>query len=430
MLFVDIFVLNDKLITYMRKLLLLATVFSVISAACFPITASSPFEGSHHPYTTPDSTVAAPDSLRPFYISYVGRHGSRYPSSESTASFIKFYLTHADTTGTITAAGKRMLELADHIIEMCDGKWGDLDSLGIAEQRGIAQRMYDNYPAVFSDNDNAIEAISSYSPRAVMSMYSFTHQLSKNSPKTKISTSSGTQHSPILRPYDDNDKYKAYKTSRQWRDIYDKYYETTCPLSVANRLVGKGFEASDDALRELSESVYSLISGLSAMGIDLDYTTYMTDEEYEQLWLLDNLHHYLLYSATTLSATPAQLAIPLVENIVEAADRVIDHGQPVAATLRFAHAETLMPLLSLLQIDGCYYLTHYFDQVGENWRDFDIVPMSANLQFVFFETESGNIYVRTDLNEKPVTLIPGNKSIYLPWEEVRTYLLNFILVVE
>ena len=113
---------------------------------------------------------------------------------------------------------------------------------------------------------------------------------------------------------------------------------------------------------------------------------------------------------------------------MEAADRVVEGRRPVAANLRFAHAETLMPLLSLLQINGCYYLTHYFDQVATNWQDFNIVPMAANLQFIFFKNEKGDVYVRTDLNELPVTLIPDNPNIYLPWQTVRDYLLNFILI--
>ena len=71
---------------------------------------------------------------------------------------------------------------------------------------------------------------------------------------------------------------------------------------------------------------------------------------------------------------------------VEAADRVVEGRRPVAANLRFAHAETLMPLLSLLQIKGGYYLTHYFDQVRLNWQDYAIVPMAANVQFIFFKT--------------------------------------------
>ena len=408
----------------MRKLLLSITIFFSFFVAG---AASSHFEGSHHPYTVPQAITEHPDSLQPFYISHIGRHGSRYPSSASTAKYIKFYLDFADTTGTITQTGRQLLGIIDKTIEMCDGKWGDLDSLGMEEQRGIAERLYAKFPELLENGQ--IEAISTRSPRAVMSMYAFTHRLTQLSSEVEISTAEGERYTPLLRPYDVNEKYISFCDSPEWKNIFDSYCKSTCPLAVARRLVGNDFEATDDALRELSISVYSFISGMSAIGIDFDYTTYLSDEEYEQLWSIDNMEHYLLYSGTTVSSAPAELAIPLVEEIVEAADRVVEGRRPVAANLRFAHAETLMPLLSLLQINGGHYLTHYFDQVKDNWKDYAIVPMAANLQFIFFKTEKGNIYVRTDLNEQPIPLIPGNPAIYLPWNEVRDYLLNFILVI-
>ncbi|MDE5827132.1 MAG: histidine phosphatase family protein, partial [Duncaniella sp.] len=90
--------------------------------------------------------------------------------------------------------------------------------------------------------------------------------------------------------------------------------------------------------------------------------------------------------------------------------------------LRFGHAETMMPLLALMHIPGCYYMTNYFDTVGLHWRDFYVVPMASNLQMVLFRAESGKYYVRVDLNEIPVPLIPGRQGIYIPWTTAREYL--------
>lgn len=410
----------------MRKLILLIAAIFAINAAATSSFTTDQLLGSHRPYPAPDSIAQYPDTLRPFYISHVGRHGSRFPSSPSKASFIKFYLTHADTTGTITPKGRELMGTIDAVIARCNGRWGDLDSLGMAEQQGIAQRMYDNYPEVFA-GDYPVEAIATYSPRAIMSMYAFTHKLAQNSHDVEITTSAGTRHSGILRPYDIDTAYIAYDKDGQWREVYNQFFASQCPTGVADRLIGDNPDISRDARQELSFAVYSLLSCFPAMGIDIDFADYFTDDELQRLWSIDNLDHYLLCSANTLSTVPAEIAIPLVYEIVEAADRVVEGRRPVAADLRFAHAETLMPLLSLLQIDGCHYLTHYFDQVAANWQDFNIVPMAANLQFIFFKTSRGDIYVRTDLNEHPITLIPGNAAIYLPWHTVRDYLLNFIL---
>ncbi len=67
-------------------------------------------------------------------------------------------------------------------------------------------------------------------------------------------------------------------------------------------------------------------------------------------------------------------------------------------------------------------MTNYFDTVGLHWRDFYVVPMASNLQMIVFRAESGKYYVRVDLNEVPVPLIPGRSDIYIPWSTAREYL--------
>jgi hypothetical protein len=81
-------------------------------------------------------------------------------------------------------------------------------------------------------------------------------------------------------------------------------------------------------------------------------------------------------------------------------------------------------LLSLMKLKGCYYLTNYFDTVALHWKDFDIVPMAANLQIVLLRTKAGRLYVRCDLNEQPIPLMPNSTEIYTPWDEAREFLLR------
>ena len=67
-------------------------------------------------------------------------------------------------------------------------------------------------------------------------------------------------------------------------------------------------------------------------------------------------------------------------------------------------------------------MTNYFDTVAMHWRDFDIVPMAANLQIILYKSKRGNFYVRFDLNEHPIPLMPNSDEIYLPWATARQYL--------
>ncbi len=47
--------------------------------------------------------------------------------------------------------------------------------------------------------------------------------------------------------------------------------------------------------------------------------------------------------------------------------------------------------------------------------------MAANFRLILFRSKSGGYYVRADLNEKPVELVP-DKPVYVPWEEAKAYL--------
>lgn len=50
--------------------------------------------------------------------------------------------------------------------------------------------------------------------------------------------------------------------------------------------------------------------------------------------------------------------------------------------------------------------------------------MAANLQMVLFKTGAGKYYVRFDLNERPLPLLPGSDVVYLPWKQAREYLMR------
>lgn len=164
------------------------------------------------------------------------------------------------------------------------------------------------------------------------------------------------------------------------------------------------------------------------MGEKSEMSVYFSESEANALWSCFNLRQYLQRTATTISAVPAEIAADLVMNLIETTDAFISGADPAAcAILRFGHAETLMPLLSLIRVPDCNYLTNYFDTVAQHWRDFDVVPMAANVQFVLFKArKSGKYYMRVELNERPVALRQGDTATIYPWGELRRYLTNCI----
>lgn len=378
-------------------------------------------QGSAIPYPARNvKDLAYPDSLTPVALNHVGRHGARFLSSSKYTTSLLRVLNRADSLRTITPMGREIVKICQEVIGVTAGRWGALDSLGMAEQRAIASRAFMSYPSLF--DNTKIKAISSYVPRCIMSMYEFTHQLSRLNNKVEIMTSSGRQNSELLRPWLEDVAYKDYIASEGWHKVYEDFLGTQVPVSVAERALGKNFPFVGDEAQDVSMSIYKVLSGCAAMSIEIDLQKYFTRAEINALWSVENLHHYLTYSASTLSDTAPGLASSLVAELIKSIDESFSGTNPYSVTLRFGHAETMMPLLALLHIPGCYYMTNYFDTVGLHWRDFYVVPMASNLQMILFRSNSGRYYLRTDLNEIPVTLIPGRDTVYVPWETAREYL--------
>lgn len=383
-------------------------------------------EGSLTPYPEEVPAEEHPDSLTAVFVNHVGRHGARYPSSAANCRRLRSALMAADSLGTISPIGRRLLRLTDRVMAMSSGQWGALDSLGMAEQSAIATRMVRNYPELFG-GDVTVDAMSSYSPRAMMSMYCFTHRIDRLNNETTFRTVTGRVTSPLLRPFDTVQSYIDFRDDKAWEPTYNEYFESNCPTTAIMRALGSRYPFADAAdVRELAFAEWAVVAGCSAMSVPVDPLVYFSSEEFNALWACFNLRQYLRYSASTVSTVPADIASELLSDLVRTTDDFIaGRDSSVTVRLRFGHAETLMPLLSLMRLRGCYYLTNYFDTVALHWRDFDIVPMAANLQMVLFRArKSGRYYLRVSLNERPVALLPGSDEIYVPWTEARDYLMR------
>lgn len=408
-----------------------ALSFSII-AASLSLTAATPAtsytwdecRGSALPYPEPTVAAAAPDSLTPVMINHVGRHGARFPSSPKSVKTIADALDKAERLGTITPDGQLLRRICAQVETATDGRWGQLDSLGEAEQAGLALRMFRTFPEPFKAGE--VSALSSYVPRCRASMFAFVHELSLLDPHLNISASSGPEYTPIVRFFTVDSTYLAFRESKALKDAYRTYVSANRPLAPLERVLGSDFPFPADPA-DLAIAEYQLLAGLSAISLPSpDIATFFTPDEYNRLWSIFNLRQYLRYSESYLSASPALAAAPLLADIIATTDDFVYRSKGAPVQLRFGHAETLMPFLSLLRIDGAHFTARDLDGVASRWLDFDLVPMAANARFIVFCSDTGRYYLRFDLNETPTPLIAGNPQIYLPLNVALTHLQSLL----
>ncbi len=398
---------------------LLSALFTIqVSAKVIYTGADDPrLCGTMMPYPEVNQSLSAyPDSLTPVFINHLGRHGARFLSSEKKVVTLEKSLHKAETIGSLTEYGRKMLQLIAEIRNYTAGRWGALDSLGIAEQNGIGRRLGENYPPLL---DGFSSAIATYVPRAAMSMYSFLHPLTDLNTDFQSEAGEGKRYNSLLRFFTTNPAYIAYLQSEEVNQSISDFEMKTVPVAPAVRLLGKSFPASDAELKKMTMEAYAIVSSLPAAARKSCASEYFTEDEMILCWKTENYSHYLKRTSADSLSPVSKSAIPLLEQMIEEADSALSGRSTNKMSLRFAHAETIMPLLSLLEIDGCNAPGIKASKVAEKWYDWYASPLASNLQIVYFISPSGKIWVRGALNEVPISLTGSHGSLFASWDDVK-----------
>lgn len=371
------------------------------------------YAGTSLPYPTPGEDYAPADSLDVIFVNHVGRHGARFLSSGKFTSKLTEYLNKCDR---LTPIGHNVKQLCKMVDSISSGRWGALDSLGIEEQSAIGRRFASRYSSLLQSNDSVTGA-ASYIPRCIMSMDQMTHGIALEKRDVELSTGSGKRFNRLLRFFETDSSYLALKSGGKIEKVWQAFCDTVCPTEPVKRLSETPCTLSDREARDLSMALYSVVSGSSCGTVNTDWRWFFTENEYRRLWECSNLKHYLTYSWSGLSDTPVAMATPLLEDLRRTLEDAATPGYAgPAAILRFGHAETMMPLLGLLGLPGCRYVTSDWGSVSTHWIDSEVAPMAVNLQMALCRSKStGRLYLQVYLNEYPILPL-------MPWEQAQEWL--------
>lgn len=407
------------------------------------------YAGTMMPYDFSDveTNPIWPDSLKPIYLAHIARHGSRYISSDKKLENLRKAIAKAAANGSLTQQGKSFSGLLDSVAARSVGRWGALSETGKEEQRKIASNLHSIMPDLLKDAD--IKAISSYVPRVAMTMYEFCHQLSWLSDDITVSTSEGKEYDPLLRCFEADTAYDIFRQKGGWKDGVKETIDSAIPTNPALRILGKKSGLDEKDLRKTTMDMYDILQSLAAFGMPSATTEFMTEEEYEACWEVDNTEHYLRNAITPYSTLAAQATAPLLAQIISDADYSLNQmlisrtllsakeapkKRHTDVNLYFGHAETLMPLLSLMRVAGCFYDSTDLKNLSLNWRDYEIVPLGAHLDIIFLQSPSGKNYVTLQLNGRYMAPMPGFQNYHqtsgnhllTEWEEYRAFLISQI----
>jgi hypothetical protein len=111
---------------------------------------------------------------------------------------------------------------------------------------------------------------------------------------------------------------------------------------------------------------------------------------------------------------------PLLQDFLDKADAVVSGTSPAVATLRFGHDSILIRLLSLLGVQECAAQETDIDKYADAWVGWQVSPMAANLQFIFYRGHGG-VILKLLLNEQETTIPALGPGPYYDWDAFRAY---------
>ena len=380
-------------------------------------------------YAYPSHEIVAqtptPKGYEPFYISHFGRHGSRYLISDSDYKNVIDVLNTANQNNALTALGQDVLSRLYKVWEEVEYRGGDLSPLGVREQRGIAERMFQSYPEVFTDSV-PIFACATTVVRCAMSMDAFCERLKELNPTLQTDRQSSMKYQRYLNHHT-REAHDWRSDKNNWRKAYDDFLAAhTNPEQLMQSLFSdKNYVQTKVDSKALMRGLYGVASNMQNIETELSFYDIFEKQELFDLWQCSN---YKVYVNDANYAGNNNLMFenckPVLKDILNRAQTVIN-TKGKGADLRFAHDGNIIPLALLLHLNNCYNSVSEPADFYKAFSDFKVAPMAGNIQIIFFRNNENaeDIIVKFLLHEKEIAVPPIKTDIapYYHWKDVEAY---------
>lgn len=411
-------------------------IVSLLAAVCIGMTAMAvePSESirqmasNYYAYPYPANPLpvltAAPEGYTPVHIEHYGRHGSRWHIGRNAYLKPIQLLEPAEKAGALTPRGKELLAQLREIEVKSRGRDGELTDVGAAQHRGIAQRMYANFPEVFADSAR-VDARSTVVIRCILSMDNELQELKAANPALRI-TSDASRADMHYMNFTDTDTV-AQQAADKGEEEYKKFAATkSYHGDYLSKLV------SDPAVRDSIKSsslfhyLFNIAANAQSHTDQVAPYDIFSEREIRERWEANNASWHLSMGneARTDGLAPYSQR-RLLNNFIESADTALAGGKP-GANLRFGHEVVVLPLVVLMELDDYGKEYNDFETLADQWRNYEIFPMASNVQMIFYRGKktSDPVLVKVLLNEREVRLPVKASSAgypYYRWDDVKSY---------
>lgn len=422
--------------TVMNKLLLFATLYAVSLTTAFG--ADPRQELRDNPYLSGSNLLAypdkdlpeltpSPDGYVPFHIEHYARHGSRWLLKDRDYTRPVEALEKAEKAGVLTPDGKELLGYLRIMERDARDHYGDLTDVGAEQHRGIAERMYHNFPTVFADSAH-VNALSTVVVRCILSMNNELITLQQLNPSLRINFDSSKANQWFLQNADRDTV--AHRIHDQARPLFREFrhnhsnHDRFIHSLISDR---KFIKTAHIDKHDLFARIFELANSIKNHKYEFELHKFFTEDELYEQWLCQNVNWYI--SSGNAPCTFGRMPFSqcdLTLDFINSADRAIKTGDN-SATLRFGHDSVVMPLVVFLEMNDYNVEVEDLEKLADKWQNYRIYPMACNIQMIFYRNASKpeDILVKALLNEHEVRLpVNAVSGPYYKWSDVRQYYLD------
>ena len=326
--------------------------------------------------------------------------------------------------GNLTVLGEDVMRRLEIVCKAAESRYEELTVKGAEQQRGIAQRMYSNYPEVFG-NDAKVRARSTVVIRCILSMNAFAIALAGCN-KSLIINADASKHDMYYMNWYDPEHIVPDKDLSAVKDSINK------ANIHPERFMGSIFKNPEGVSDALFSDMYMICGNVQGTSVsDVSFWDLFTTDELYSLYYCSNAGWYFDHGNSPAKDNLRPFVQSnLLRTIIAQADDAIRDGE-FAADLRFGHDGNLSSLVTLMNLNGLGASVKEIDRISEVWSITDIIPMAANLQMVFYRNKAGKVIVHFSLNEQEAALPietyrpdgakqSSTAKFYL-WSDVKSY---------
>jgi len=375
----------------------------------------------------------APDGYKPFYVSHIGRHGSRYHSTrwKKTMENLSGKFNEYAEAGALTEEGLKARKALNDLLTVHQKNFGSLSPRGAEEHRQIARRMYKRVPEVFTNpKKKEILCLNSGSGRVVESQNHFIGKLKELQPDLQISCFSCTGNPEYSAEIKGRDMPKE-ETDKVVKEVVNATKDEAVTKFDYTRMAKVLFRDGRNT-KGLSPKYIVGLHSLFIIREDIpedihDVIRMFTPEELYAIWS-DKNHYDFVWLANcteTKHLKPLHIGGEILRCMIEDADKAFV-SDTRAADLRFSHDAYIQPLLAFLS--GTGNEEHPAKDANKYWSASTSVNMGVNVQLLFYRNDKKkDILVKVLHNEKEISLPAALKPVsgpYYKWEDFKKFYLK------